>query len=86
MATTKVFKSGNSLAVRLPKSLGIKEGTEMRVREESGNYVLEPVQREERIDLSGIYGSCPGLKPLSREDRIFEPRELDWGGKLLKRD
>lgn len=84
MATTKVFKSGNSVAVRLPKSLGVKEGTEMRVREESGKYVLEPVKSEERIDLSGIYGSCPGLKPLTREDRVMEPRELDWEGKLLK--
>ena len=43
MKTTKTFKSGNSVAVRLPKSLGIEAGTEMRVREESGRYVLEPV-------------------------------------------
>ena len=36
MVTTRTFKSGNSVAVRLPKVLGIKEGTEMRVREEQG--------------------------------------------------
>ena len=87
MKTTRTFKSGNSVAVRLPKALGIKEGTEMRVREESGRYVLEPVEAEpKRIDLTGIYGSCPGLKPLKRRDRLMEPRELDWEGKLLKRD
>ena len=87
MKTTRTFKSGNSVAVRLPKALGIKEGTEMRVREESGRYVLEPVEVEpKRIDLTGIYGSCPGLKPLKRRDRLMEPRELDWEGKLLKRD
>jgi antitoxin VapB len=86
MKTTKTFKSGNSVAVRLPKALGIEAGTEMRVREEQGRYVLEPVAAEEkRIDLTGIYGSCPGLKPLRRKDRIMEPRELDWEGKLLKR-
>lgn len=83
--TTRVFKSGNSVAVRLPKSLGVKAGTEMRVREERGRYVLEPVEKADRIDLTGIYGSCPGLKPLRPEDRIMEPRELDWEGKLLKR-
>jgi antitoxin VapB len=84
--TTRVFKSGNSVAVRLPKALGIKEGTEMRVREEHGKYVLEPVTEEPRhIDLTGIWGSCPGLKPLRPEDRLFEERELDWEGKLLKR-
>ena len=34
----KVFKSGNSLALRLPKALGIEEGTEMIVREERGEF------------------------------------------------
>lgn len=85
MKTTKTFKSGNSIAVRLPKALGIEAGTEMRVREEQGKYVLEPVAPEEkRIDLTGIYGSCPGLKPVKRLK--MAPRELDWEGKLLKRD
>lgn len=83
---TRTFKSGNSVAVRLPASLGIEAGREMRVREEQGKYVLELVARDsERISLEGIYGSCPGLKPLRPEDRLFEERELDWGGKLLKR-
>lgn len=86
MKTTKTFKSGNSVAVRLPKGLGIEAGTEMCVREEQGRYVLEPVRREpKKIDLTGIYGSCPGLKPLKPEDRLFEERELDWEAKLLKR-
>ena len=86
MKTTRTFKSGNSIAVRLPKALGIAAGTEMRVREEQGKYVLEPVKEERRkIDLTGIYGSCPGLKRLKPEDRLFEERELDWEGKLLKR-
>jgi antitoxin VapB len=85
MKTTKTFKSGNSIAVRLPKALGIEAGTEMRVREEQGRYVLEPVEKPRKIDLTGIYGSCPGLKVLKPEDRLFEERELDWEGKLLKR-
>ena len=84
---TRTFKSGNSVAVRLPKALGIEAGTEMRVREERGKYVLEPIDTQpKKIDLTGIYGSIPGLKPLRPEDRIMEPRELDWEGKLLKRD
>lgn len=84
MKTTKVFKSGNSVAVRLPKALGVKEGTVMRVREERGRYVLEPVADEPRhIDLTGIYGSLPGLKPVKR--LRMAPRKLDWEGKLLTR-
>lgn len=82
----KVFKSGNSVALRLPKGLGLKEGTEMIVREEQTGFSARPVATPERkIDLTGIWGSIPGLKPLSREDRIFEERELDWEGKLLPR-
>ena len=84
--TTKTFKSGNSVAVRLPKSLGVAPGTEMRVREEKGRYILERVEKSDRIDLTGIAGAVPGLKPLARAARIMEPRELDWEGKLLPRD
>ena len=83
--TTKVFKSGNSVAVRLPKSLGVKAGTEMRVREEHGRYVLEPVETEDRIDLTGIAGSMPWLKPLTREEREFDDSPRDWD-RLIKRD
>ncbi len=84
MKTTRTFKSGNSVAVRLPKALGIEAGTEMRVREERGKYVLEPVKKT--IDISGFAGKAPWLKPLTPEQRIMEPRELDWEGKLIKRD
>jgi len=87
MKTTRTFKSGNSVAVRLPKALGVEPGTEMRVREEHGKYVLEPVAKEPRlIDISKFAGKAPWLKPLTPEERIMEPRELDWEGKLLRRD
>ena len=77
MKTTKTFKSGNSVAVRLPKALGIEAGTEMRVREERGKYVLEPVRKEpKKIDLTGIAGTMPWLKPLPRED--FDDSQRDW--------
>ena len=84
---SKTFKSGNSVALRLPKVLGIKEGVEMKVREEQGRYVVEPVEPpKKRIDLSFLDGRTAGLKPLRPEDREIEERELDWTGKLLKRD
>src|SRR5829696_4911703 len=62
MKKTKTFKSGNSVAVRLPASLGVAAGVEMTVREERGRYVVEPVEAPRRkIDLTGIYGSGAGL-------------------------
>jgi antitoxin VapB len=82
----KVFKSGNSLALRLPKALGLKEGAEMRIREEAGGFVAEPAEKNRKITGVGWMGVMPGLKPLTPEEREFEERELDWEGKLLKRD
>lgn len=83
----RTFKSGNSVALRLPKGLGVPEGTEVRlVKEDRMTFRVEPVEAEPKtIDLTGIWGSIPDLKLLSDEDRILEPRELDWEGKLLKR-
>lgn len=74
----KVFKSGNSLALRLPKGLGLKEGTEMTVREDRGRYEFEPVTPADRIDLMGLWGSCPDLKPLIPEEREFDPSPRVW--------
>lgn len=73
----KVFKSGNSVALRLPKALGLKDGDEMILREERGKFAFEPAPVErEKIDLTGIWGSCPGLKPIERID--FEPSRRIW--------
>ncbi|MET1111972.1 MAG: AbrB/MazE/SpoVT family DNA-binding domain-containing protein [Allosphingosinicella sp.] len=86
MKKTKTFKSGNSVAVRLPKTLGIEAGVEMTVREERGRYIVEPVEQEpKKIDLTGIYGSCAGLRPLTDEEREIDS-DLDWDGKLLDRE
>ena len=71
----KTFKSGNSLALRLPKALGLREGEEMILREDRGKFAFEPAPKEGRkIELTGIYGSSRGLErmPLDEADR-------DWG-------
>ena len=72
----RVFKSGNSVALRLPKGLGIAEGTEVRmVRETQQSFRVEPVEPPKRgIDVSGFWGKAPWLKPLPPELREFEER------------
>ncbi|MCI4588566.1 AbrB/MazE/SpoVT family DNA-binding domain-containing protein [Sphingobium sp. BYY-5] len=73
----KVFKSGNSLALRLPAALGLKEGAEMTLREDKGKLTLEPVDvLPRKIDLTGIVGTMPWLKEIPREDFDDSPR--DW--------
>jgi antitoxin VapB len=73
MTKTRTFKSGNSVALRLPKTLGIGPGVEMTVREERGCYVVEPVEPPRRkLDISGFWGKAPWLEPPRRGD--FEER------------
>lgn len=82
----KIFKSGNSLALRLPKALGLEEGVEMVVREEHSKFVFEPADKpKRRIDVSKFWGKAPDLEPLTKEDRTFDrsPRpwdDSDWKG------
>lgn len=76
----KVFQSGNSAALRLPKALGMKIGSEVILREDdAGDVVLSRIpEGQPKIDLTGIAGAMPGLAPLSREDRLFEDSPRDW--------
>ena len=69
----KVFKSGNSLALRIPRALGLEEGTEMILRELPQGYSMEPAEKPRRkIDVSGFAGKAPGIRLAPRED--FEER------------
>lgn len=73
----KTFKSGNSVALRLPKGLGIPEGTEVRmVREAPMSFRVQPaVAPKRKIDVSGFAGKAPWLKPIVRED---DDSPRDW--------
>lgn len=70
----KVFKSGNSMALRLPAGLGLEAGMEMNlIAELDGGYTLSRIEPPRRtIDISGFAGMLPGFTPAPRED--FEER------------
>lgn len=75
----KTFKSGNSVALRLPKALGLREGLEMRVREEQGGFVAEPIDRPRRkFNIAKVRGSATNLQPIRDDDRLFDERPLAW--------
>jgi antitoxin VapB len=73
---TKVFKSGNSLAVRIPAGTDLMPGMEMDLTVEDGVMLaLKPINAPKRkIDISGFAGKAPWLKPLPPELRDFEER------------
>ena len=81
---TRIFKSGNSLAVRIPKELVFECGAQdVEVQRVGNTLVLRPVVTETIGDLSDIFAAFP--KGFMAEGREFhEQRERDWGGSGLK--
>lgn len=80
--TAKSFKSGNSVAIRMPAALGIEPEQEWSVeRDEDGNLVLKSRPKAKRkFDVDAIWGIGKGLnlQLLKPEDRVFEHRKLVW--------
>lgn len=74
---TRTFKSGNSVALRLPKGLGIGEGIEMKVREEQGQYIVERVdQPKAKLDVDSFWGKATGLHVPERYDFDDRPSTI----------
>lgn len=74
----KVFKSGNSLAVRIPAGTALVAGTEMDLIVEHGQFLCyEPVNRPKRkFNIAKVAGSATDLHLIAPEDRLFEDRAL----------
>lgn len=74
----KLFKSGNSLAVRIPAGLKLSAGMEMNMRVEDGEHLtldpIEPIKR--KFDVDAIWGIAPGAELIKPEDRAFVERDL----------
>ena len=77
---TRVFKSGNSLAVSIPKELAFVDcAQDVEVERVGNTLVLRPVVQETIGDLTEIFAAFP--KSFMAEGREFhEQRERDWSG------
>ena len=76
---TRVFKSGNSLAVRIPKELGfVDEAQDVEVERVGNTLVLRRVESDTLGDIGPIFAMfSPGFMADGRE---FVPElERDWG-------
>ena len=71
--TAKSFKSGNSVAIRVPAGLGVEPDREWSAEWVNGELHLKVKPSAKRkIDVSGFAGKAPGIKLAPRED--FEER------------
>jgi len=77
---TKVFQSGNSIAVRIPAGTKLQAGMEMDLTVKDGAFLtLEPIDRPKRkFNIAKVAGSATSLKLIEDDARLFEERSLDW--------
>ncbi|MEQ1540443.1 MAG: hypothetical protein ABL928_16075 [Sphingorhabdus sp.] len=77
---TKIFKSGNSLALRIPAGTDLVAGMEMELVVEHGQFLsYEPVNQPKRkFNIAKVAGSATSLKLIEDDARLFEERFLDW--------
>lgn len=67
MTTTKIFKSGNSLAVRLPREIAFAEGCAVTVARQGDSLIIRPA----RLDMATLctkLGAPPPPRPLIRQE------------------
>ena len=76
---TRMFKSGNSLAVRIPKELAfLGPADEVEIERVGNTLVLRPVEDETLADLPAILASfSPDFMAGGRE--FHEQKARDWG-------
>jgi antitoxin VapB len=75
----KVFKSGNSLALRLPKALGLEAGMEMEIEIAplGGQMNLRKAEpAKKKLDVSAFWGKAKGLKVPERFDFDDRPSTI----------
>ena len=76
MATAKVFMSGHSQAIRLPKEFRV-EGDEVYIKKAKGCIVITMKENRELFKkaLDDVFGCCPAFD--TGQDRINDkPREV----------
>ena len=75
--TVKSFKSGNSVAFRLPKALGIAADEEMVIIAHGPDSIRLYKKRDAQTVFMRLYGSMsPGFMEAGRQDA--EQDDYDW--------
>jgi antitoxin VapB len=75
--TARSFKSGNSVAIRMPAGLGVTPGKDWVVSEEDGKLILKAKDMAEaRLDVDAFWGKLKGLKLPPREDFDERPSTI----------
>lgn len=71
----KSFKSGNSVAIRMPAALGVRPDLEWTVVKHDGEFIIrECAAPKRKFNIAKVAGCAKSLKYVEPESRLFEPR------------
>jgi antitoxin VapB len=73
-AVTKTFKSGNSVAVRLPKELGIEAGVDVEIDRRGAEVVMRKRSRRTPKELAELLISMPKPSKIQKREKIIFPK------------
>lgn len=74
-ATTKTFKSGNSVAVRLPRETGIEAGIDVEIDNRLDGVLIRRKPKYTGRDLVEALAKLPKpVRPMKRERIVFPTR------------
>ena len=77
IVTAKIFQSGNSQALRLPKAFRLKTKTVKLVKQPDGFSVHDEAAHARRIKaFAALAGSCPDFPEI--EPNLAPNRRRDW--------
>lgn len=74
-AQTRTFKSGNSVAVRLPKDLGMEAGVEVRLERVGNSIRITPEPQEPTLERTRAMLEKLRTMPRPTEREVREPFE-----------
>ncbi len=78
---SRSFKSGNSVALRVPAALGVEPDGDWTVVADGEKLIYSPKPKAKRkFDIDKVWGCAKGsgLKFIKPEDRAFAHRPLLW--------
>lgn len=82
MQTAKIFKSGGSMAIRIPKSINLDGIKEFIITQTQKEITLTPVLKQD--EWSGLLKTLKSIKESNLKLDIperLEPQEREWGFK-----
>ena len=78
--TTRIFRSGNSLAVRIPRDMlpdDVPDEAEIEWRH--GTWIIRPVRRQSLAGLMDLFAEFP-VDFMAEGREVHTQRERDWSG------